>query len=62
MPGQGLDIPITTVLDTLFVSVAELEAYLAERVKALTKGQQKPMTGKPGMVEDYRVIHVRQGR
>jgi hypothetical protein len=44
-----------------FVEISELETYLANRVKDLTKGQQKPVTAKPEAVENYRVIRVQRG-
>jgi hypothetical protein len=45
-----------------FIAVSELETCLAERVKALTAGQQKPVTAKPDAVENYRVVYVQQAR
>ncbi len=44
-----------------FVTLAELEAWLADRVKELTRGRQHPMVAKPIAVEDYRVFRVRSG-
>jgi WD40 repeat protein len=44
-----------------FIVISELETYLAERVKALTEGKQKPVTAKPEAVENYRVIRVQRG-
>jgi WD40 repeat protein len=41
-----------------YVSIAELETYVAERVKSLTEGKQKPVTAKPEAVENYRILHV----
>lgn len=41
-----------------FVSVGELEVYVADRVKALTKGAQKPVTTKPGAIENWNIIQV----
>lgn len=35
------------------VSITELDAWLARRVKALTRGQQSPATGKPDIVPDF---------
>jgi WD40 repeat protein len=45
----------------LFIVISELETYLAERVKVLTEGKQKPVTAKPEAVENYRVIRVQRG-
>jgi hypothetical protein len=45
-----------------FIAISELETYLAERVKALTEGRQRPTTAKPAAVENYRVVHVQQRR
>ena len=45
-----------------FIDTAELETYLADRVKALTQGRQKPVTAKPEAVEKYRVIYVQSRR
>nr|NJM03644.1 hypothetical protein [Desulfobacula sp.] len=42
-----------------FVSIAELEAYLPERVKELTNGRQKPVSAKPQAVEDYKIVEVK---
>ncbi|WP_295458846.1 caspase family protein [uncultured Thiodictyon sp.] len=42
-----------------FVTLAELECYLAERVKALTEGRQHPTVTKPKAVTDYRMFRVR---
>ena len=42
-----------------FISISELEVYLSERVKELTQGARKPMSTKPRMVEDYRIIQVK---
>jgi uncharacterized caspase-like protein len=44
-----------------FIAISELETYLAERVKGLTKGQQKPVTAKPEAVENYRLIRLPRG-
>ena len=44
-----------------FIVISELETYLAERVKVLTEGKQKPVTAKPEAVENYRVIRVQRG-
>ena len=41
------------------VSVAELEVYVSERVKALTQGAQKPVTAKPGAVEELKIVRIR---
>ncbi len=37
------------------ITVNELDTYIAERVKALTKGQQTPTTAKPDTVPDFPV-------
>lgn len=39
-----------------YISVADLEVYVATRVSELTHGKQKPMTAKPIVVEDYKFI------
>ena len=44
-----------------FIAISELETYLADRVKALTKGKQKPVTAKPEKIENYRVIRIQRG-
>ena len=44
-----------------FIVISELETYLAERVKVLTEGEQKPVTAKPEAVENYRVIRIQRG-
>jgi uncharacterized caspase-like protein len=41
------------------VTLAELESYLADRVKELTQGKQHPTVTKPKAVSDYRVFRVR---
>ena len=41
------------------VTLAELESYLADRVKELTGGKQHPTVTKPKAVSDYRVFRVR---
>jgi len=43
-----------------FVSIAELEVFLPERVKELTNGEQKPVSAKPKAVEDFKIIQVSQ--
>jgi hypothetical protein len=43
------------------IMISELETYLAERVKALTEGKQKPVTAKPKAVENYPLIRVQRG-
>jgi hypothetical protein len=45
-----------------FIDTAELETYLADRVKELTQGRQKPVTAKPEAVPKYHVIHIQQRR
>jgi uncharacterized caspase-like protein len=45
----------------LVIVISELETYLAERVKALTEGKQKPVTAKPEAVENYKVIRFQHG-
>lgn len=42
-----------------FVSIAELEVYLPERVKELTAGLQKPVSAKPKAVEDFKIVEVK---
>jgi hypothetical protein len=42
-----------------FISIAELEAYLPERVKQLTRGEQKPVSTKPKAVEDFKIMQVK---
>jgi uncharacterized caspase-like protein len=44
--------------EDFFIAVSELETYLADRVKALTQGRQKPVTAKRAAVENYRVVYV----
>jgi hypothetical protein len=44
-----------------FIVISELETYLAERVKVLTEGKQKPVTAKPEAIENYRVMRVQRG-
>ncbi|WP_447973106.1 caspase family protein [Nitrospira sp. Kam-Ns4a] len=41
------------------ITITSLEAYIAERVKALTKGKQTPTTAKPKTVPDFPVAVVR---
>ena len=41
------------------VSIAELETYLSDRVKELSKGQQKPVSAKPKAVEDFKIAQVK---
>ena len=41
-----------------FVTLAQLECYLADRVKALTAGRQHPTVTKPKAVTDYRMFRV----
>lgn len=43
-----------------YISIAELEVYLSERVKELTQGEQKPMTAKPKTIEDFKFLRVSQ--
>jgi len=43
-----------------FVSMAELEVYLSQRVKQLTNGRQTPVTTKPISVPDFKMIKVRR--
>ena len=42
----------------LHVSIAELEVYVSDRVKALTEGRQKPVTTKPKAVEDLKIVRL----
>jgi uncharacterized caspase-like protein len=44
-----------------FIAISELETYLAEYVKDLTDGKQKPVTSKPVAVPDHKFIHVQRG-
>ena len=41
-----------------FVSIAELEKYISDRVKELTDGEQKPVTTKPKAIQDWNFIRV----
>ncbi len=41
------------------ISIGELEVYLPERVKELTQGAQKPVSAKPGPVENYKILQVK---
>ncbi|KOR28944.1 hypothetical protein TI05_15935, partial [Achromatium sp. WMS3] len=41
------------------ITINELELYIAERVKELTKGFQTPTTAKPKTVADYPIALVR---
>jgi WD40 repeat protein len=41
-----------------FVSIAGLEAYISDRVKELTKGEQTPVSAKPEAVPDFRIFQV----
>ena len=43
------------------ISVSELEAYISDRVKDLTKGEQKPVRTQPKAAEDLRVFKVIRG-
>jgi uncharacterized caspase-like protein len=40
------------------VRVSALEDYVYERVQKLTKGKQKPMVGKPKMIENLPIVVV----
>ena len=44
----------------LYISVAELELYISERVRELTKGEQMPVIAKPKAFEDFKIIRVYQ--
>jgi len=44
-----------------FVSLAELEAFVSDRVQELTDGRQTPVVTKPEAVQDFKMIHVVQG-
>ena len=35
------------------ISISDLESYVSRQVRELTEGNQKPMTAKPSIVEDY---------
>lgn len=43
-----------------YVSIAELEEYLGDRVKELTDGAQTPKTAKPRTVENLRIARIRR--
>ena len=55
---EGIETGKAGLTKDLFVSVAELEKYISDRVKELTKGEQKPVTTKPKAVEDWDFIRV----
>ncbi len=62
---EGIEAGKADLTKDFLVSVAELEKYISDRVKDLTKGGQKPVTTKPKAVEDWNFIrvpdqHVRQ--
>jgi hypothetical protein len=40
--------------------IAELEVYLAHRVKELTDGEQSPTSAKPKTIEDFVIATVVQ--
>jgi hypothetical protein len=42
------------------ISIAELEVYLARRVKELTDGEQSPTSAKPKTIEDFVIATVVQ--
>ena len=44
------------------VWVSDIEGYVYERVKELTKGGQKPLVAKPKLIENLPILEVRQGR
>jgi len=43
-----------------YITIAELEVYLPERVKELTGGAQKPVSRKPEAVQDLKIIQVKK--
>ncbi|ETW95523.1 MAG: hypothetical protein ETSY1_30230 [Candidatus Entotheonella factor] len=43
-----------------YISIAELEEYLGDRVKELTDGAQTPKTAKPRTVENLRIARIRR--
>lgn len=43
-----------------FISMAELEVYLGERVKQLTAGRQTPVTTKPEGIPDFKMLKVQR--
>ncbi len=43
-----------------FISMAELELYLGERVKELTNGRQTPVTTQPKGIPDFKMLQVKQ--
>lgn len=55
---EGIEAGKADLTKDLLVSVAELEKYISDRVKKLTKGEQKPVTTKPKAVEDWDFIRV----
>jgi uncharacterized caspase-like protein len=42
------------------VWVSDIEGYVYERVKELTKGGQKPLVAKPKLIENLPILEVRQ--
>lgn len=58
---EGIEVGNADFSKDFYVSVSELEKYVSDRVKELTKGEQKPVTTKPKAIEDWNFIHVRGG-
>jgi hypothetical protein len=55
---EGIEAGKADFTHDFFVSTTELEKYVADRVKALTDGQQKPVSTKPRAIEDWNFIRV----
>jgi hypothetical protein len=54
---EGLEGPADYTKD-FFLYISELETYLTERVSELTDKRQKPVTTKPRVTENYRLLRV----
>lgn len=55
---EGIEAESADFTRDSYVSVSELEKYISDRVKVLTRGEQKPVTTKPKAIEDWNFIHV----
>ena len=57
---EGVDGAADVVARDRLISTDELPAYVSDRVKTLTKGEQMPTTAKPDTTPDLRLFVVPQ--
>ena len=51
--GEGPDACFSSILREGTITVSELDAFIANRVKALTEGRQHPVMSRPNAIPDF---------